>query len=408
MTQQPARICILGGGFGGLYTALRLSQLSWEKLQRPEIVLIDRHDRFLFTPLLYELVTGELQTWEIAPPFTEILANTGVRFCQGVVAGIDIEAQRVQLQDGPELPYDRLVLALGGETPLDLVSGATEYAMPFRSISDAYHLEERLRILEESQTDKIRVAIVGGGYCGVELACKLAERLKERGRLRLIELSDMILRTSPAFNRDAAQKALDERGVWIDLETSVESIGRDTISLMYKNQVDTIPVDLVLWTVGTRVTPVVSTLPLKHNQRGAITTTPTLQAVDHPEIFALGDLADNRDAEGQQIPATAQSACQQSDFTAWNIWASLTNRPLLPFRYQQLGEMITLGTDNATFTGLGLKVDGQMAYIFRRLAYLYRMPTLNHQLKVGFNWIAQPIQELLSTKNSGVRSQNSA
>jgi demethylphylloquinone reductase len=396
MTEQPTRICILGGGFGGLYTALRLSQLPWEKSQKPEIILVDQNDRFLFSPLLYELVTGELQTWEIAPPFEELLLNTGVRFTQATVAGINIDERRVQLHDGPEFSYDRLVLALGGETPLDMAPGVAEYAMPFRTVTDAYRLEERLRILEESNNDKIRVAIVGAGYSGVELACKLAERLGERGRIRLIELSDLILRTSPEFNREAAQKALDDRSVWIDLETEVESVGSDTISLLYKGQVDTIPVDLVLWTVGTKVAPVVRSLPLKQNNRGQLTITPTLQVLDHPEIFALGDLADCLDAQGQQVPSTAQSAFQQADYAAWNIWASLTRRPLLPFRYQQLGEMMTLGTDNATLTGLGIKLDGPLAYMARRLAYLYRMPTLDHKLRVGFNWIAQPVLNLLS------------
>jgi demethylphylloquinone reductase len=396
MTQQTPRIVILGGGFGGLYTALRLSQLPWESTQKPEIVLVDQSDRFLFSPLLYELLTGELQTWEIAPPFTELLANTGVRFYQAVVAGIDTNQQRVQLQDGPEISYDRLVLALGGETPLDLVPGAISYAYPFRTITDAYRLEERLRVLEESNADRIRVAIVGAGYSGVELACKLADRLKDRGRFRLIEISDQILRTSSEFNREAAKKALDAKGVFIDLETKVESIGSDTISLEYKNQLDTIPVDLVIWTVGTRVSPVVKSLPLKQNQRGQISTTPTLQVLDHPEIFALGDLADTLDDEGQQVPATAQAAFQQADYTAWNIWASLSDRPLLPFRYQQLGEMMALGIDNATLTGLGIKLDGSLAYIARRLAYLYRLPTLDHQLKVGFNWLVRPIIETLS------------
>lgn len=395
MTQQPARICILGGGFGGLHTALRLSQLPWAT-QKPEIVLVDQSDRFLFSPLLYELLTGELQTWEIAPPFEELLQNTGVRFCQSLVSEIDIDQQRVHLQNSQEIPYDRLVLALGGETPLDLVSGASSHAYPFRSVADAYNLEERLRVLEESTLDKIRVAIVGGGYSGVELACKLADRLGERGRFRLVELSDQILRTSPEFNREAATKALDARGVFIDLETKVESITQDSISLDYKNQVDTIPVDLVIWTVGTRVSPVVKNLPLKQNQRGQITTTATLQVIDHPEIFALGDLADSHDIEGQQVPATAQAAFQQADYTAWNIWATLSDRPLLPFRYQQLGEMMTLGVDNATLTGLGVKLDGSLAAVARRLAYLYRMPTLDHQLKVGFNWLARPIIEALS------------
>ncbi|NES21604.1 MAG: NAD(P)/FAD-dependent oxidoreductase [Symploca sp. SIO3E6] len=396
MTEKSTRICILGGGFGGLYTALRLSQLPWEKPQQPEVILVDHNDRFLFLPLLYELLTGELQTWEIAPPFEELLANTGVRFTQATVAGIEIDEQQVQLQEGAGFSYDRLVLSLGGVTPLDMVPGAVEYALPFRTITDTYRLEERLRILEESNTDKIRVAVVGGGYSGVELACKLAERLGARGRLRLIERGDEILKTSPEFNREAAQKALNERQVWLDLDTEIESIEAGQISLLYKGQSDTIPVDLVLWTVGTAVSPIVRSLPLKQNHRGQLTTLPTLQVLDHPEIFALGDLADCKDANEQQMPSTAQVAYQQADYAAWNIWASLTGRPLLPFRYQNLGEMMTLGINNATLTGLGVKLDGPLAHIARRLAYLYRMPTLDHQLKVGLNWIAQPLVELLT------------
>ncbi|MCY7392353.1 MAG: NAD(P)/FAD-dependent oxidoreductase [Leptolyngbyaceae cyanobacterium CAN_BIN12] len=391
MTDQRTRICILGGGFGGLYTALRLSQLPWTKEEKPEIVLVDRSDRFLFSPLLYELMTGELQTWEIAPPFAELLAGTGVRFHQATVANIDLEAQQVQLQDGVDLTYDRLVLALGGETPLNQVTGAAEYALPFRTVADAHRLEERLRVLEESDAEKIRVAIVGGGYSGVELACKLADRLGDRGRLRLVELSDRLLRTSPEFNRTSASKALQDRSVWLDLETAVEGITSDTISLNYKNAVDTIPVDVVLWTVGTRVAEVISALPLKKSDRGKVVLTTTLQVVDQPNVFALGDLADCKDAEGQQVPPTAQAAFQQADYLGWNLWASLTGRPVLPFRYQYLGEMMTLGTDNATLTGMGIKLDGSLAVVARRLAYLYRMPTLDHQLRVGLNWITQPL-----------------
>jgi len=396
MTEKSTRICILGGGFGGLYTALRLSQLPWEKLQQPEVILVDHNDRFLFLPLLYELLTGELQTWEIAPPFEELLANTGVRFTQATVAAINLDEQQVELQEGAGFSYDRLVLALGGMTPVDTVPGAVEYTLPFRTIADVYHLEERLRILEESDKDKIRVAIVGAGCSGVELACKLAERLGERGRLRLIERGDGILKTSPEFNREAAHKALNERHVWIDLDTEIDSIEADQISLLYKGQLDTIPVDLVLWTVGTRVSPIVRSLPLKQNHRGQLTTLPTLQVLEHPEIFALGDLVDCKDVNEHQVPSTAQAAYQQADYTAWNIWASLTGRPLLPFRYQNLGEMMTLGTDNATLAGLGIKLDGPLAHIARRLAYLYRMPTLEHQLKVGLNWLAQPLLELLT------------
>ncbi|MEC4986457.1 MAG: NAD(P)/FAD-dependent oxidoreductase [Oscillatoria sp. PMC 1068.18] len=396
MNAQAKRICILGGGFGGLYTALRLNELPWEAANKPEIVLIDKSDRFLFSPLLYELVTGELQTWEIAPPFAEILAETDVCFHRAYVTGIDVEGKRVELENSPDLPFDKLVIAMGGQTPLDIVPGAVEYAIPFRSLSDAYRLDERLRELESSERDKIRVAIAGGGYSGVELACKLADRLGDRGRIRLIERAEDILSTSPEFNREAAKKALLAREVWLDTETTIESITPESLALLYKGQLDTIPVDILLWTVGTKVSDFIQALPLKHNQQGRLTVTPTLQAVDYEDIYALGDLADSQDVNGQQVPATAQSALQQSDYCAWNIWASMSGRPLLPLRYQNLGEMMALGTDNATLNGLGLKLDGNLAYLARRLVYLYRMPSWKHQLTVGLNWITQPIVELLS------------
>ncbi|MCU0565477.1 MAG: NAD(P)/FAD-dependent oxidoreductase [Oculatellaceae cyanobacterium Prado106] len=404
MTQQSKRICILGGGFGGLYTALRLAQLPWLPAEKPEIVLVDQRDRFLFLPLLYELVTRELETWEIAPDYTELLANTPIQFRQAMVAGINTEAKQVQLRSSREadygapqtLDYDYLVLAMGGETPMDRVPGVAEHAIAFRSLQDAYRLEEGLRQLEAAGGDRIRVAIVGAGYSGVELACKLAERLGEKGRVRLVEATDEILRNSPEFNREKARKALEDRQVWVDLETKVESVTAETIALEYKNSVDTIPVELVLWTVGTQVAPVIRDLPLKHTDRGQLVTLPTLQVIDHPEIFALGDLAECVDAEGQRVPSTAQAAFQQADYTGWNLWAAITNRPLLPFRYQALGEMMSLGTDNATLAGLGIQLDGPLAHVARRLVYLYRMPTLDHQIKVGINWIVQPLRSLLS------------
>jgi demethylphylloquinone reductase len=394
MTQT--RICILGGGFGGLYTALRLSQLAWNKLEKPEITLVDQRDRFVFLPLLYELVTKELETWEIAPPYIELLTNTGIQFRQLAVASIDVQAKQVHFQNHAQLDYDYLVLAMGGETPMNRVPGVAEHAIPFRTIQDAYRLEEKLRLLEESDADKLRVAIVGAGYSGVELACKLAERLGDRGRVRLVEATDQILRTSPEFNRETASKALSERDVWIDLETKVESVTADAIALEYKGQLDIIPVDIVLWTVGTQVSEVVQNLPLKHNDRQQLVINTNLQALDYPEIFALGDLAECLDAEGQRVPSTAQAAFQQADYAGWNIWASIMGKPLLPFRYQALGEIMSLGTDNATLAGMGIKLDGPFAHVARRLIYLYRMPTLDHQIKVGLNWVAQPLRELLS------------
>ncbi len=394
---EKSRICIIGGGFGGLYTALRLSEFPWQNEQKPEITLIDKSDRFLFSPLLYELVTEEMQSWEIAPPFAELLTNTGVIFHQGCVTNINLEAKQVALDDNTTIDYDKLVLAAGGKTPVDIVPGAKEHALPFRSLHHAYRLQEKLRLLEEANPDKIRVAIVGGGYSGVELACKLAARLGKKGRIRIIDRGEQILEDSSEFNRKTAIKALEENQIWQDLETEVARVESDSISLIYKGQTDTIPVDLVLWTVGNQVAGLVNDLPLAKNERGLLKIEPTLLVQGRDDIYALGDVADCYDADGNPLPATAQVAFQQSDYCAWNLWASITNRPLLSFRYQPLGEMMTLGTDNATINGLGLKLDGPFAYVARRLIYLYRLPTLKHQLTVGINWITQPLVELLSS-----------
>ena len=394
MNENRLRICILGGGFGGLYTALRLSQLPWETEQAPEIILIDQQDRFLFAPFLYELVTGEMQTWEIAPPFEELLAETGVRFHQGQVTAIAVEEKQVQLESSVSLGYDKLVIAMGGKTALQTVPGVSDYALPFRNLQDAYRLKERLRLLEQSPAEKIRIAIVGGGYSGVELACKLGDRLGERGRVRLIERGDNILKLSPEYNRKTAQDALTERGIWLDLETDITEITSDSLSLRYKGQIDTIPVDIVLWTVGNDVSDLIRDLPLPQDKNGLLETNHFLQVTDHPDIYALGDVATCEDATGQHLPATAQVAFQQSDYCAWNIWAAETNRPPLHFRYQALGEMLTLGIDNATIDGLGIKLNGTPAAIARRLIYLYRLPTWQHQLTVGFNWLTQPLLEL--------------
>ena len=391
MAELAKKICILGGGFGGLYTALRLNELSWQEGEKPEITLVDKSDRFLFSPLLYELITEEMQTWEIAPPYSELLADTEIKFIQDQVTNIDISTQQVTLAHHSPLEYNRLVIGLGGLTPINMVKGAKEYAIPFRTLEDAYQLKNKLRNLENSDQDKIRVVIVGGGYSGVELAVKIADRLGNRGKIRIVDRGEQILGQSPQFNQKKAQEALTARQIWLDLETEVEEITKDTVSLAYKGKVDQIPVDIVLWTVGTTGIKLVDKLSLPQNKQGKLVINEMLQVENHPEIFALGDLVECYDDDGKLLPANAQVAFQQADYCAWNIWASLENKPLLPFKFQPLGEMLALGVDDATLSGLGLNLDGNIAYLTRRLIYLYRLPTLKHKLSVGLNWLLSPL-----------------
>jgi len=389
------RICILGGGFGGLYTALNLSRLPWAVM--PEIILIDKSDRFLFTPFLYELVTSEMQEWEIAPTFAELLADTGIQFVQGLVTNIDFEAKQVEVNIGqPDvLKYDRLVLAIGAETPMNLVDGASEYAIPFRNLNDFYRLNSKLKLLEASNRDKIRVCIAGGGSSGVELACKIADRLKDRGRVRLVDRNHKILANSTDTNRKIAELALSQRGVWTDLNTKVSQVTDREVTLDYADGSDTLPVDMIVWTVGTTFTKMLQNLPVKHNHQGAIATESTLQVKGYADVFAIGDLASCLDANGCLLPATAQVAFQQSQYCAWNVWASLNQKPLLPFNYIPYGEFISLGIDGATASIFGkFSVDGLPAHFIRRFAYLLRMPTFQHQWKIGTHWLAKPLIEL--------------
>lgn len=408
------RICILGGGFGGLYTALNLARLPWAV--NPEIILIDKSDRFLFTPFLYELVTSELQEWEIAPTFAELLVDTGITFIQGLVTNIDFETKQVEVNVGQRsilqdvVRYDRLVLAIGGETPIDLVDGAAEHAIPFRTLNDFYRLNSKLELLEASNRDKIRICIAGGGSSGVELACKIADRLKvrakDRGRVRLVNRNDKILANSPPANRLIAERALLQRGVWTDLNTRVSQITESEVTLDYASGSDTLPVDILLWTVGSTFSKLLQNLPVEHrqpinsqnnrNRQGAIATESTLQVKQHPNVFAIGDLAGCFDDSGTLLPATAQVAFQQSQYCAWNIWASLNQKPLVSFSYIPLGEFISLGVDGATASIFGkFTVDGLPAHFMRRFAYLLRMPTWQHQLKIGSHWLTKPLIELL-------------
>jgi len=388
------RICILGGGFGGLYTALNLARLPWAVM--PEIILIDKSDRFLFTPFLYELVTGEMQEWEIAPTFTELLADTGIQFIQGLVTNINFEAKQVEVNIGQPniLTYDRLVLAIGGETPMHYVAGASEYAIPFRNLNDFYRLNSKLELLEASNRDKIRVCIAGAGSSGVELACKIADRLQERGRVRLVDRNNKILANSTEANRAIAELALSQRGVWTDLSTSVSQVTEDEVTLDYADGSDTLPVDIVLWTVGSTFSKVIQNLPVGHNRQGAIATEPTLQVKGYTDVFAIGDLA-GLDFHGEPLPATAQVAFQQSQYCAWNIWASLNQKSLVNFNYIPLGEFISLGIDGATASIFGkFSIDGLPATAIRRLAYLLRMPTLQHQWRIGTHWLTKPLIEM--------------
>src|SRR5437763_6173975 len=178
MARKNPSILIVGGGFGGLFTALDLSGAG-------EVTLINDEDHFLFKPMLYEYLSGEVEAWHIAPDCRELLDNQ-TKFIRDRVTGIDLDAQTVSLADQKELSYDVLVFSPGAITNYAGVEGAEKFTLPFRTLDDANHLRRRMtEALDHVQPDAapqdtrsaLTFAVVGGGASGVELSTKMAALL---------------------------------------------------------------------------------------------------------------------------------------------------------------------------------------------------------------------------------------
>jgi demethylphylloquinone reductase len=386
---KTIRICILGGGFGGLYAALYLSRFAWVKKGKCSITLIEKNDRFLFTPLLYELITGELEPWEIAPSYQKLLSGTPIEFCQRAIAAIDLKSRQVTLDDGATITYDYLVLAVGTQNRWADIPGVETHALTFRTIADVERLEAKLQILEASDRQRLRLVVIGGGPNGVELSCKLADRLGKRAQVRLIERGGAILKNFSAGVGKASYRAMRDRKIQLDLLTEVQAIAADSITIVKDGTPETLRVDLVLWTAGTETREPIYRLDCQKNEWGKPIARPTLQLIDYPEVFVLGDLAEIRNSS-KLVPATAQAAYQQASHAAKNIKAMLLGKRLKPFRYLHLGDMLTLGKGAAIVSSFFLNIEGPLAAAIRRVVYIQRLPTLRHRLQV-FKHLLQKI-----------------
>lgn len=418
MTNGTDKICILGGGFGGLYTALYLAQSALARSGKCQITLVEQKERFLFTPLLYELMTGELQPWQIAPTYEKLIKDTKIRFCQATIRGLQLSTREVMLENGEKLNYDYLVLAVGNQNRWVKIPGLETHALTFRTLADAERLQARLRQLEGSGREKIRLAIVGGGPNGVELACKLADRLGKMGEVKLIETGDDILSGFSRGVKRAAYRALSRRNVRMELQTTLGALETDSMTLTCGDRTNSLPVDLVIWAAGTEAREWVRNLDCQQSDRGKLLTRRTLQLVDYPEVFALGDLADIPSTK-QPVPATAQAAYQQASCTAKNLKAAMRGKRLQPFRYLHLGDMLTLGKGAAVVSSFFLNLEGKLASFIRQLVYIQRLPTWHHRLQVlrhllkrsmikGLRWINGLYSSLLPRKLAKARLKSPA
>jgi len=393
---SKSKVLILGGGFGGLFTALELAGSA-------DVTLVSDEDHFVFTPMLYEYLSGEVEAWHIAPNYNELLDNN-VNFIQDRVKSVDLVAKSVSLTNSPErLNYDVLVVAVGGITNYVGVAGAEEFSIPFRKIQHADLLRQRMvaaldQIPPEMPPQDVRreltFAVVGAGASGCELSTKMADLLNDafkrralqgEPRVLVIEMGDKVVPGMGSQIREFVEDALHESRVELHTLTKVVNVSADGVTFEHEGNREYLKTSAVVWTGGVRMNPLIESLDVEKNKRGLLIVKPTLQLAAHDNVFALGDIAYFEDA-APVLAGTAQLSFQQASLAATNIKALLSGKELHTKHFEELGEAISLGTERAAVLTGGKAFGGALARQARFALYTSRLPTWHHRLRVGASW----------------------
>lgn len=378
MTSAPASTeatVVIGGGFGGM------SAIQTLRHRHPDIpvVLIEPRERFVFQPLLYELLSGELQSWEVAPELNQLTAAWGVSWLQDRVVRIDTRQRSLTLASGRSLPWRQLLITAGSQCNDYGIPGVREHSLSFRDDHDVQLLRQRIATLKQRSGDAALV-IVGAGATGVELACKLADLLDGAAALHLIERGTTILPSSTAFNRERANVALERRNITVHLNTAVSAVQKDQVMLqpggVLRHQG-------LIWTAGSQAVsiPIQPAPPL---DRGRFSIDANLQVEGQEAVFAIGDISS---CSEERWPATAQVAMQQGVAAADALAAERRGNPPQPFQFVDRGEMLSLGVGDAALTGMGVTLAGPIAFQIRRATYLTRLPGASLGLRSAGAWL---------------------
>jgi NADH dehydrogenase len=394
------KVVILGGGFGGLFTALELGGGD------VDVTLVTDEDHFLFTPMLYEYLSGEVEAWHIAPKYGELL-DDDVRLVQDEAAEIDLNAKRVTLTRNKDpLKYDALVLAVGGITNYVGVEGAEKYSLPFRKLRHADNLRQRMvSMLDHIPPDlppqdarrDLTFAVVGAGASGCELSTKMADLLldavKRRAlhgepRVLVIEMGDRLVPGMGDPIREFVDEALRESHVEVHTRTRVMSVTADSIVFEHEGNREELKTACVVWTGGVKMRPLIEQLNVEKTSRGLLKVRQTLQLAQYDDVLALGDIASFPDAV-PTLAGTAQLAFQQATLAARNVKELFKDHePLLETKhFEELGEALSLGTERgAVLLASGQAFGGALARQARFALYTSRLPTWHHRLRVGASW----------------------
>ena len=399
------RIVILGGGFGGIYAALRLEK-ALARDPTLEVTLVNRENFFLFTPMLHEVAASDLDMTDIVSPIRTLVRR--VKFVQGEVEAIDLESRQVIVSHGSdahrhEYEYDHLVIALGAITNFYNLPGVEERAVTMKSLGDAIALRNRLiECLEEADPECCRVkaplltfVVAGGGFAGVETVAAVNDFVREalefypnlaEAQLRVVLVHDgsVILPELGERLGTYAQKKLTERKVEIRVNTKIAGMSGAGVRL---GDGTVIPAKTLVWTAGTAPNPLLATLSCP-KERGRIVANAYLEVPGWPGVWALGDCAVVPDSHtGKPYPPTAQHALRQGRVLADNILAVIRGGQKQPFVFKTIGLLASIGRRTGVAQILGVNFSGFVAWWLWRTIYLSKLPRFEKKVRVALDWM---------------------
>ena len=402
------RIVILGGGFGGLYTARALRKTFRDTA---EIELITAENYFVFQPLLPEVGAGSVTPIHATSPYRFLLKGVTIRKAQ--IDSVDFDAKTVTVFQGvqrrpTDIPYDHLVVALGQTVDLSRTPGLTAHALTMKTLEDARrlrsHVIERLEHaditnLPEVKRGALTFTVIGGGFSGIETVGEMAELIdrslkyypnvrRDEVRIIVLEFADKILSEMPERLRDYALKQLEKRGVEIRLNTGITAATGTQITT---TDGDTINTRTIVATIGNAPATVVKRMDVPLTQ-GRIAVARDLSVPGLEGAWSLGDCAlipmkDGAEDREDFAPPTAQFAVREAAQLAANIKRSVENTPLKPFEYTSKGSMASLGARRGIADVMGIRLTGFLAWVLWRAYYVAFLPGFPAKVWVLSHWV---------------------
>ena len=417
---QPGRhrVVVLGGGFGGLYAAQQLRRTA------VDITLVDRRNFHLFQPLLYQVATGGLSPGDISSPIRRALRmQRNARVLLGEAVGLDAARRFVELRDGERLPYDTLVVATGARHHYFGNEEWERRAPGLKSIEDATEMRRRILLaFERAERERdpatrralLNFVIVGAGPTGVELAGAICELARDtlrhdfrsidprETRVLLVEGADRVLPVYPPDLSKKAQKSLERLGAEIRVDTLVKDLDEDGVTLESGGQRERVPARCVLWAAGVRASSLARVLEKEAgaslDRAGRLLVEPDCSLPGHPEIFAIGDIANFSHQGDAPLPGVAPVAMQQGRYVARAIARRLEGREVEPFRYRDKGSMATIGRRAAVADFGRIRFGGFPAWLLWSAVHVFFLIEYENRVLVALRWLWNYV-----TRNRGTR-----